>query len=342
MENGSIHYNNEGRTIVDSVGIKTTGESMLTHKIFEQLRKEIGKVIIGQEEIVENILIAFFSQGHVLLEGVPGTAKTLMVKTLSRIIECTFERIQFTPDMMPSDVVGTHVFDMKTSEFYLKKGPIFTNLLLADEINRTSPKTQSALLEAMEEGQVTIEGERIELSDLFLVFATQNPIEFEGTYPLPEAQMDRFMFKITIDYPGRDREVEILRAYHKGFNPRKLDKISFEKINYNDFLPRALKEIQNVTVKDEIFNYIIKINDMTRKDSNVVLGASPRGAISLLLSSKTRAAVRGRNYIIPDDIKESAYPVLRHRLLLRPEAEIEGMTPDDIIRNILSKVEVPR
>jgi len=313
-----------------------------TYRIYKELVKEMSKVIIGQEKIKEEILIAFFSGGHVLLEGVPGTAKTLMVKTLSKIIECSFERIQFTPDMMPSDVMGTHIFDMKTSEFRLKKGPIFTNLLLADEINRTSPKTQSALLEAMEENQVTIEGEKIPLSDLFLVFATQNPIEFEGTYPLPEAQMDRFMFKILVDYPGREHEIEIMKAYHNGFNPRHLDQMSLRKFNHKDFLKECKDEILAVTVREEIFDYLVKINEMTRKNANVSLGASPRGAVALLLSGKTRAVVRGRNYVIPDDVKESAYPVLRHRLILRPEAEIEGLTSDDVIKDILARIEVPR
>jgi MoxR-like ATPase len=314
----------------------------LTRKVFLSLFSEMGKVIVGQEKALEDILIALFSSGHVLLEGVPGTAKTLMVKTLSNILACQFERIQFTPDMMPSDVVGTHVYDMKTSEFYLKKGPIFTNLLLADEINRTSPKTQSALLEAMEECQVTIEGERLPLSELFIVFATQNPIEFEGTYPLPEAQMDRFMFKILVDYPERAHEMEILKAYHNGFDPKHLEQVAFKKFNYKEFLRNVREEIQKVTVREEIFDYMVKIAEQTRKNGNVSLGASPRGVVALLLSAKTRAAVRGRNYVIPDDVKESAFPVLRHRLILRPEAEIEGISPDEIIKEILARVEVPR
>lgn len=311
-------------------------------EVFNIMKSEISKVIMGQENIIEDLLIAFFSSGHVLLEGVPGTAKTLMIKTLSHILECAFNRIQFTPDLMPSDVVGTHVFDMKSGQFYLKNGPIFTNLLLADEINRTSPKTQSALLEAMEEAQATIEGEKISLPDLFLVFATQNPIEFEGTYPLPEAQMDRFMFKILLDYPQREQESLILKAYHKGFNPRKLDEVAFKKLNYKDFLEDVRNEITNVLVKEEIFDYIVNIVTQTRNNPNISLGASPRGGVALLLSSKTRAAVRGRNYIIPDDVKESAYPALRHRLILRPEAEIEGLTSDDIIKDILSTENVPR
>jgi MoxR-like ATPase len=320
----------------------TTTQAGRTSEIYRQLKEEFHKVIVGQDEVIEEILVAFFTGGHVLLEGVPGTAKTLLVKTLSNIIKCDFERIQFTPDMMPSDVVGTHVFDMKNSQFYLKKGPVFTNLLLADEINRTPPKTQSALLEAMEENQATVEGERVSLPELFLVFATQNPVEFEGTYPLPEAQMDRFLFKIQVDYPAADNESVILRKYHEGFNPKKLDKISFTKIDYHSFLEECRNEILNVKVRDEIMEYIVKIIQNTRSDVNVSLGASPRGTISLLLSGKTRAALRGRDYVIPDDIKESAYPVLRHRLILKPEAEIEGLTPDDVIKGILSRIEVPR
>lgn len=314
----------------------------ITREYFLKIFAELSRVIVGQDKIKEDIITAFFSSGHVLLEGVPGTAKTLMVKVLAQAIESQFERIQFTPDLMPSDVVGTHIFDIKTSEFHLKKGPIFTNLLLADEINRTPPKTQSALLEAMEESQVTIEGKKMMLPDLFLVFATQNPIEFEGTYPLPEAQMDRFLFKIIVDYPQKEHETEILKAYHNGFNPRNLDRIPFEKMDYRQFLNTCRAEIQNVIIRDEIFDYIIRINDMTRHNANVSLGSSPRGSVALLLSSKTRAAIRGRKYVIPDDVKESAYPVLRHRLILRPEAEIEGMSPDDIISDILHRVEVPR
>lgn len=326
---------------MDSIQAPTSGNS-ITRSFFNDLKGEMSRVIMGQEGVIEEILIAFFAGGHVLLEGVPGTAKTLMVRTLSMVIESEFERIQFTPDLMPSDVVGTHVFDMKAGQFYLKKGPIFGNLILADEINRTSPKTQSALLEAMEEAQATIEGEKILLPDPFIVFATQNPIEFEGTYPLPEAQMDRFMFKILVNYPERGNETAILQAYHKGFNPRKLELMKFNKMDYNNFLPAVRKEIQEVTVREEIMDYIIKIVEFTRKNANISLGVSPRGSVALLLSGKTRAAVRGRNYVIPDDIKESAYPTLRHRLILRPEAEIEGLNSDDIIKEILSRVEVPR
>lgn len=311
-------------------------------EIFRRIKEELHRVIVGQERPIEEVLIAFFTGGHVLLEGVPGIAKTLLVKTMSNIIAGDFERIQFTPDLMPSDVVGTHVYNMNTSEFTLKKGPVFTNLLLADEINRTPPKTQSALLEAMEEMQVTIEGERIGLPELFMVFATQNPVEFEGTYPLPEAQMDRFLFKINMDYPTPEHEISIIRKYHEGFDPKHLERIEFEKFDYHDFLKECREEILQVTVRDEIFDYIVRIVEGTRKNINVSLGASPRGTIALLLSGKTRAAIRGRDYVLPDDIKESAYPALRHRIILKPEAEIEGMNTDEVIKNVLARIEVPR
>lgn len=313
-----------------------------TATLYRKISDEIHKVIVGQDRIIESILTAFFTGGHVLLEGVPGIAKTLIVKVLSKIIGCRFERIQFTPDMMPSDVVGTHVFDIKTGEFYLKKGPVYTNLLLADEINRTPPKTQSALLEAMEELQVTIEGEKVPLPEPFMVLATQNPIEFEGTYPLPEAQMDRFLFKILIEYPTDDQEVEILKRYHQGFDPRHLESVPLKKFDYHHFLGQCRDEILKVKVKEDIFDYIVRIIKSTRKGPGVSLGASPRGSIALLLASKTRAAIKQRDYIIPDDVKETACIALRHRIMLKPEAEIEGTTPDDIIKRILDRLEVPR
>jgi len=319
-----------------------TASPGFTRSVFLRLKKELAKVIIGQEKAVDDVLTAFFSGGHVLLEGVPGTAKTLLVKALSCVIGCAFERIQFTPDLMPSDVVGTHVFDARRGEFYLKKGPIFTNLLLADEVNRTPPKTQSALLEAMEENQATIEGEKVSLPEIFMVFATQNPVEFEGTYPLPEAQVDRFFYKILIDYPAREEELEILKRYHQGFSHRHIENAGMEKVDHGEFFQKCREEIAGVKVREEILDYALKIVESSRKNMNVALGASPRGSVGLLLSGKARAAVAGRDYVIPDDIKESAFPVLRHRLILKPEAEIEGLTPDSVIKTMLSKVEVPR
>ena len=313
-----------------------------TKDIFEKIAAQVHKVVEGQHETVRQVLTAFFCGGHVLVEGVPGTAKTLIVKALSRVVRCDFERIQFTPDMMPSDVVGTHIFDLKASQFHLKKGPVFTNLLLADEINRTPPRTQSALLESMEEGQATIEGEKVSLPELFMVLATQNPVEFEGTYPLPEAQMDRFFYKVLISYPKVSDEEMVLRKYHQGFSHRHLEKVEFETFDYREFYQDCLDEIQDITVDDGVFQYIVSVVGATRNDPNVVLGASPRGSIAMLLSSKAMAAVYGRGYVIPDDVKESALPVLRHRLLLKPEAEIEGITPDDVITRILKKIPVPK
>ncbi len=314
----------------------------LVSEIYDKLKKEISKAIVGQDKIVEEVLIAFFTGGHILLEGVPGIGKTLIVKVLSNVIKCNFSRIQFTPDMMPSDVLGTHVFDIKSSQFYIKKGPIFTNLLLADEINRTPPKTQSALLEAMEERQATIEGEKIPLPHPFMVCATQNPVEFEGTYPLPEAQMDRFLFKIIIEYPTNEEEIEIIKKYHHGFDANLIEEIPFEKLDHRDFLAKCKEEIKSVQVRDEIFDYIVNIIESSRQDMNVTLGASPRGSIALLLSAKTKAAMANRDYVIPDDVKQMAYATLRHRLILKPEAEIEGITADNIINGILNRVPVPR
>ncbi|MBI2266099.1 MAG: MoxR family ATPase [Armatimonadetes bacterium] len=288
------------------------------------------------------MVITLLSGGHALLEGVPGIAKTLMVKTLAYVLNSEFKRIQFTPDLMPSDVVGTHVFETKTSSFYLKKGPIFANLVLADEINRTPPKTQSALLEAMEERQVTIEGERLLLPSPFAVFATQNPVEYEGTYPLPEAQVDRFMLKILVSYPTIEQEQAVLKNYHEGFVPIRLEKMALQPLYSPAVVEEAQKEILATKVEQNLFQYITQIVQKTRSNPNVTLGASPRASIALLLTSKALATLRGRDYVVPDDIKSLAYPVLRHRLLLRPEAEIEGLRTDDVIRTILASVEVPR
>ena len=314
----------------------------IVQEVTERIKQQAAKVIVGQETVIESMLVALFSRGHVLLEGVPGTAKTVMVKTLALALGGEFRRIQFTPDLMPSDIVGTNVFDMKTSTFHLKRGPIFTNLLLADEINRTPPKTQAALLEAMEERQVTIDGERHPFPGLFLVFATQNPIEYEGTYPLPEAQLDRFMLKILIDYPSSDEETEILRHYHQGFDAHRLDLANIEQAADEAQIGKCQEEIRQITVADSVFGYINQLVRQSRESLNTVLGGSPRASIALLLCGKALAAMRGREYVIPDDIKELALPVLRHRLILRPEAEIEGITADREIEQILAAVPVPR
>jgi MoxR-like ATPase len=310
--------------------------------VYEKLKAEAGKVLVGLDDPFELLAVALFSGGHVLLEGVPGTAKTLMAKTLAHIVQAQFTRIQFTPDLMPSDILGTSVFDMNTARFYLKKGPVFTQLLLADEINRAPAKTQSALLEAMEEKQVNLEGERHVLDLPFMVVATQNPIEYEGTYPLPEAQLDRFMFKVLVPYSALDSEVEVLRRYHHGFDAHDLDAAGLAKVLSAADVMAIRKLIQKVTVEDGILNYIANLNAMSRRSADLVLGASLRAATHVLMASKTFAALQGRDYVTPDDVKFILPPVLRHRILLKPEAEIEGLDADVVIQRLLAQVDVPR
>jgi MoxR-like ATPase len=309
---------------------------------YKKLSSEASKVLVGLEDAFELLVVALFSNGHVLLEGVPGTAKTLMAKTLAHMVQSQFTRIQFTPDLMPSDILGTSVFDMNTSRFYLKKGPIFTQLLLADEINRAPAKTQSALLEAMEERQVNLEGERHVLEAPFMVIATQNPIEYEGTYPLPEAQLDRFMFKILVSYSSPDVEVEILRRYHRGFDAHDLEGAGLGKVISAPEVTAIRRLLQKVTVEDGIMRYIAEINAASRRSSDLVLGASARAATHVLMACKTFAALKGRDYVTPDDVKYIVPPVFRHRILLKPEAEIEGLDADAVIQRLLGQVEVPR
>jgi len=306
------------------------------------LRQEADKAIVGLEEPFELLAIALLTGGHVLLEGVPGTAKTLMAKVLARLVQAQFTRIQFTPDLMPSDILGTSVFDITTGKFYLKKGPIFTQILLADEINRAPAKTQSALLEAMEERQVNLEGERHPLEPPFMVIATQNPIEYEGTYPLPEAQLDRFLFKVLVPYSGLNNEVEVMRRYHHGFDAHDLVAAGLQAILSPEGVAQARAAIQQVIVEDGILTYIGQVAAASRRSPDLVLGASPRASIHVLLSAKTYAALQGRDYVTPDDVKFVAPAVYRHRLLLKPEAEIEGLDADAVIRRLLGQVEVPR
>ena len=309
---------------------------------FESIKTEAGKVIVGLDDSFELLVIALFSNGHVLLEGVPGTAKTLMAKTLSFMVQAQFTRVQFTPDLMPSDILGTSVFDMNSSRFYLKKGPIFTQLLLADEINRAPAKTQSALLEAMEEKQVNLEGERHVLDAPFMVIATQNPIEYEGTYPLPEAQLDRFMFKVLVPYSPPAVEVEILRRNHQGFDAHNIESSGIQKVITAAQVVEIRKTIHSVTVEDGILTYIANINAASRRSPDLLLGASARAATHVLASAKTFAAMQGRDFVTPDDVKFVVPPVFRHRVLLKPEAEIEGLDADSVISRILASVEVPR
>jgi MoxR-like ATPase len=310
--------------------------------LYHTLRQEANKVIVGLEEPFELLVVALFSGGHVLLEGVPGTAKTLMAKTLAHLIEAQFSRIQFTPDLMPSDILGTSVFDLANSRFFLKKGPIFTQLLLADEINRAPAKTQSALLEAMEERQINLEGERHLLDAPFMVIATQNPIEYEGTYPLPEAQLDRFMFKVLVPYSPQDVEIEVLRRYHQGFDAHNIAASGLQAILAAGQFREIRAAIDQVLVEDGVLNYITRIAIASRQSPDVVLGASLRASTHVLLASKTYASLQGRDYVTPDDVKFIVTPVYRHRLLLKPEAEIEGLDPDAVIKRILGQVEVPR
>ncbi|MBD0370149.1 MAG: MoxR family ATPase [Pyrinomonadaceae bacterium] len=308
----------------------------------EHILTELRKVVVGQAEVIEQILIALFAEGHTLIEGVPGTAKTLTVKTLARIIGAQFNRIQFTPDLMPSDITGTNVFNVSTSDFTLRRGPVFTDILLADEINRTPPKTQAALLEAMEERQVTIDGDPHPLSPIFTVLATENPIEYEGTYPLPEAQLDRFLLKILLDYPSEQDEQEIIARWDAGFNARRLEQVDIQPLREPDAIMRCRYEVRNARMESGVQRYVVDIVRRTRSHPSVLYGASPRAAVALLLCSKALSAIRGREFSTPDDVRDIARPVLRHRLSLRAEAELDGATPDAVITDILQSTEVPR
>jgi MoxR-like ATPase len=310
--------------------------------LYQRLRQEADKAIVGLEKSFELLVVALLTGGHVLLEGVPGTAKTLMAKVLAHLVQAKFTRIQFTPDLMPSDILGTSVFDITTGKFYLKKGPIFTNIVLADEINRAPAKTQSALLEAMEERQVNLEGERHPLEPPFMVIATQNPIEYEGTYPLPEAQLDRFLFKVLTPYSPLETEVEVMRRYHEGFDAHDLATVGLQAVLPTKGLAEAHEAIRQVIVEEGIFTYVGQVAAASRRSPDLVLGASPRASIHVLLAAKTYAALQGRDYVTPDDVKFVLPPVYRHRLLLKPEAEIEGLDADAVVRRLLGQVEVPR
>lgn len=308
----------------------------------EKIRTEMAKVVVGQVEVIDQMLVALLCEGHVLLEGVPGIAKTLIARTLAMTVEADFNRVQFTPDLMPSDVTGTNVYDPSTGKFTLRKGPIFTGLMLADEINRTPPKTQAALLEAMQEHCVTIDGETHALGPMFTVIATQNPIEYECTYPLPEAELDRFMFKTVVGYPALETELGVLARYNAGFNSVRLQEAGVAPVTNAEELVRLRKTVSSVLAEEPIVEYIAKLVRKTRENRMLVLGASPRASIWLLLGAKAQAALSGRGFVIPDDVKRLAAPVLRHRLILRPEAEIEGVTADRVVESTLAEVEVPR
>jgi MoxR-like ATPase len=310
-------------------------------ELVRHLREEMGKVVVGQDELRNQCVVALLCRGHVLLEGVPGIAKTLTVKALSRLMGLGFQRVQCTSDLMPADIVGTNILNMATSAFQLHPGPVFTDLLLVDEVNRMPPRTQAALLECMEEHQVTIDGKTYPLPPFFTVFATQNPIEFEGTYPLPEAQLDRFLLKLRVTYPAVADEVQLLANVQKGFESRELEKMNLIAIAPG-LLEQAQQEVRSITVEEALFSYIVQIVRRTRDWPSLSLGGSPRAAVSLMAVSKAFAAMDGRDYVIPDDVKASARPVLRHRIMLRPEADLEGITPDQVLEDVLRAVEVPK
>ena len=310
-------------------------------RLSAHIRTELSKVIVGQREVIDQLLVALVCGGHALLEGVPGLAKTLTVKTLARICGLGFQRVQCTADLMPADVIGTNVFNLATSNFSLHRGPIFTDLLLVDEINRTTARTQAALLEAMEERQATIDGIRHSLGQYFTVFATQNPIEFEGTYPLPEAQLDRFLLKIRIAYPSAEEEAAILKRYEDVSDVHLLDQVSIDPIDIA-LLAAARAEVAGVRVEPALYQYIVSLIRRTRDWPALSLGASPRAAIGLFFVARALAGMEGRDFLIPDDIKAAAPAVFRHRLMLKPEADLEGLTADSVVAEILSAVEVPK
>ncbi|MCS7223374.1 MAG: MoxR family ATPase [Armatimonadetes bacterium] len=315
---------------------------MSPRELWEAIKSQVGKVIIGQDEPLAQIFVGLLVNGHILLEGVPGVAKTLMAKAIARSLKLSFSRIQFTPDLMPSDVTGTMVYDPQGTTFRFKKGPIFAQIVLADEINRTPPKTQAALLEAMEERQVTVDGVPHLLPAPFYVLATLNPIEYEGTYPLPEAQLDRFLMKVIVGYPNEEEEKKVLLLTQRGWDVHRLLEKEVEPVADEDDLKRAQQEVEKVQVVEEIHEYLTTLVRRTRQLTSVRLGASPRAGLYWLKCAAAWAALQGRDFVIPDDIKAVAAPVLRHRLLLKPEAELEGLVPDAVVASLLDSVPVPR
>jgi MoxR-like ATPase len=315
------------------------GLDRMKHSVTE-VKRELSKVIVGQSHMIDLLLASLFTGGHVLIEGVPGIAKTLTAKLLAQTINLDFSRIQFTPDLMPTDVTGTSIFNVKQSEFEFKKGPIFANVVLIDEINRSPAKTQASLFEVMEEKQVTIDGTTFKMNLPFFVIATQNPVEQEGLYRLPEAQLDRFVFKIKIHYPSLEEETSILRRFSSDFTQQTTKEVK-QVLSAEDIL-HCQSIIEKVFIKDELIQYIARITDLTRNHGDLMLGASPRASLAILRTSKAIAAMNGREYVIPEDIQAVAYPVLNHRIILTPEKEMEGTTAEDIVKEIIQKIEVPR
>ena len=325
-----------------AVPAASTPEALAARQALKAVRTEVAKAVVGQDAAVTGMVIALLSQGHVLLEGVPGVAKTLLVRALSAAVSLDTKRVQFTPDLMPGDITGSLIYDARTAEFSFREGPVFTNLLLADEINRTPPKTQAALLEAMEERQVSVDGEPRPLPTPFLVAATQNPLEFEGTYPLPEAQLDRFLLKLVLPLPSRDEEIAVLQRHASGFDPRDLQAAGVKPVAGPEELAVAREAVRQVTVAPEVLGYIADLVRATRASTAFDIGVSPRGATALLQASRAWAWLSGRDYLLPDDVKALAKPVLRHRVRLRPEMELEGVSADSVLDSILAAVVVPR
>ncbi|MCP4655802.1 MAG: MoxR family ATPase [bacterium] len=314
----------------------------VVNQLAERLQGQIGRVVIGQEEVVEGLLVALLSGGHVLLEGPPGTAKTLLARTFAACLGLEFKRIQFTPDLLPGDLIGTNLFNFRTNQFTLTHGPIFTDFLLADEINRTPPKTQSALLEAMQERLVTLDGKTHQLSDGFLVVATQNPIEHEGTYPLPEAQLDRFLLKLKVPYPDHDAECRVVRLHGNRTAMPQLESFALQRVADLEGLRRVRALVAELRLSDEVVTYIVELVRATREQDTILHGASPRAASMLASAARALAALRGRNFVIPDDVKELFVPTLRHRIVLGAGAEVEGHSPDGVLEQLLASVAAPR
>jgi MoxR-like ATPase len=312
-----------------------------TKQFAAHVQNEVGKIIVGQTQMIREMVTVLLCGGHALLEGVPGIAKTLTVKALAKVCGLGFQRVQCTPDLMPADILGTNIYNIPSASFSFHRGPVFTDYLLVDEINRVPPRTQAALLECMEERQVTIDGMCYPLSNFFTVFATQNPVEFEGTYPLPEAQLDRFLFKIAIGYPHPDEEVEILNRFRNGFNPREIENLGL-LASEPSLLEAARREVSQVRVEPGLYRYISEIVRKTRDWPALSLGGSPRATLNLMFAAKAQAALDSRDYIIPDDVKSVAAPVLRHRLVIKPEADLEGITPDHVVTEVMALVEVPQ
>ena len=328
--------------MTDTPHPRSTGDDERAREALLALRDEVGKAVVGQEQAVAGLVVALLAQGHVLLEGVPGTAKTLLVRTLAAALDVTTTRVQFTPDLMPGDVTGSMVYDSGRGDFTFRPGPVFTNLLLADEINRTPPKTQSALLEAMEERQVTVDGTSHRLPAPFLVAATQNPVEYEGTYPLPEAQLDRFLMKVTVPLPPREDEVQVVTRHAAGFDPRDLAAAGVRPVATPEDLAAGTAAVGRVQVSPEVVGYVVDLARATRTSPSLQLGVSPRGATALMRTARAWAWLAGRDYVTPDDVKALAHATLAHRVALRPEAELEGVTTTSVLETVLASVPVPR